>query len=71
MPQKKTSVEKPRSESAPESPESDETVVAFVFGLGEDAPKAPTPQNGAPLSNATEKKTKKRSVVFKFTNNPR
>lgn len=71
MPKKKTSVDKPCSESAQASPENDETVVEFVFGLGEDAPKTPTPQEGAPAPAACRKKTKKQSVFFKFTNNPR
>lgn len=70
MSKKKTSADKPRPESAPPSPESDETVVEFVFGLGEDTKSPPTAPDGAPAPESTRKKTKKRSVFFKFTNNP-
>jgi hypothetical protein len=70
MPKKKISVDKPRSESAQSSPENDETVVEFVFGLGDDATNTPTPQEGAPAPGSSKKKTKKQSVFFKFTNNP-
>ena len=70
MPKKKTSVDKPRSESAQASPENDETVVEFVFGLGEDAKSPPNAPDCAPAQESTRKKTKKRSVFFKFMNNP-
>lgn len=70
MPKKKTSADKPRSESAPTSPQNDETVVEFVFGLETD-PQTRTPhEENAPAPDATRKKAKKRSVFFKFTNNP-
>lgn len=70
MSKKKTSADKQRPESAPPSPESDETVVEFVFGLGEDAKSLPTSPDSAPALASTRKKPRKRSVVFKFTNNP-
>lgn len=70
MPKKKTSVDKPRPESAQSSPKNDEIVVEFVFGVGENAEKPPTPPDGAPVPKATGKKTKKQSVFFKFMNNP-
>lgn len=70
MPKKKTSVDKPRSESAQTTPENDEIVVEFAFG-GEQPPEKPIPQaeSAKPLA-AAGKKAKKRSVFFKFTNNP-
>lgn len=70
MPKKKTSVAKSRPESAPPSPENDETVVEFVFGIGEDTKSPPIAPDGSPAPESTNKKTKKRSVFFKFMNNP-
>jgi hypothetical protein len=70
MPKKKTSVDKPRQESAQPSPESDETIIEFVFGLGEDSKSPPNAPDGALAQDSPRKKTKKRSVFFKFTNNP-